>query len=290
METFEISSADRYCSDYGRLSDALGVASVSPAPGELEFLRSVMRSGHFNLGMLPRPDIFFAAAVTSILRPWVAIEIGTASGSSAAIIAKMIALRQAEAGTVTSEPLVHTIDNKANYVFDATKPVGFAIELMTPELRDRIVLHTLQDSSHCRQLLQARELTFAFIDGNHRHPWPLLDMLQVQQVMESGWILMHDVDLPGHIERAVAAGQQVDHAPAYGAKHVFDLWPHEKVRAGNIGVIRVPADRSSLENFVEKLRALPAEVSQGSWGKRWRVIDSLVNAPKKATLVFRPAW
>ena len=248
-----------------------------------------MRSGHFNLGMLPRPDIFFAAGVTSILRPRVAIEIGTASGSSAAIIAKMIALRQAEAGAATSEPLVHTIDNKANYVFDATKPVGFAIELMTPELRDRIFVHTRQDSSHCRQLLQARELTFAFIDGNHRHPWSLVDVLQAQQVMKHGWILMHDVDLPGLIERVVAAGQEVDHASVYGAKHVFDLWPHEKVRAGNIGVIRIPADHSSLGNFVEKLRALPAEVSQGSWNKRWRMIDSLVNVPRQRRWFFRSA-
>jgi predicted O-methyltransferase YrrM len=288
METFEITSADRYRSDYGRLGDALGVAGVAPAPGELEFLRLVLPPGRLNSGMLPGPDIFFAAAVTSILRPRVAIEIGTASGSSAAIIAKMIALRQAEAGTVTSEPLVHTIDNKANYVFDATRSVGFAIELMTPELRDRIVVHAPQDSSHCRQLFAAGELTFAFIDGNHRHPWPLVDVMQVQQVMEHGWILMHDVDLPGHIERAVAAGQQVDHAPVYGAKHVFDLWPHEKIRAGNIGVIRIPAGRSWLGNFVEKLRALPAEVSQGSWRKRWRLIDSMVNARRRRRWFFRP--
>jgi len=37
METFEITSADRYYSDYGRLGDALGVAGVAPAPGELDF-------------------------------------------------------------------------------------------------------------------------------------------------------------------------------------------------------------------------------------------------------------
>jgi predicted O-methyltransferase YrrM len=289
METFEITSAEQYGSDYERLGDALGVASVAPAPGELEFLRSVMPQGRLGLGMLPGPDIFFAAAATSIVRPRVAIEIGTASGSSAAVIAKMIALRQAEAGTFTSEPLVHTIDNKANYVFDATKPVGFAIELLTPELRDRIVVHARQDSSHCRQLLRTGELTFAFIDGNHQHPWPLVDVLQVQQMMESGWILMHDIDLPGLTARAVAAGQQVDHTPASGAKNVFDLWPYEKVRAGNIGVIKIPTERSALGEFVEKLRARPAEVSQGSWSKRWRLIDSLLNAPRRRRWFVRSA-
>jgi hypothetical protein len=59
MENFEIASADHYCSDYGRLGDALGVAGVVPAPGELEFLRSVMPPGRPQLGMLPRTDFFF---------------------------------------------------------------------------------------------------------------------------------------------------------------------------------------------------------------------------------------
>jgi predicted O-methyltransferase YrrM len=194
--------------------------------------------------MLPPSDILFAAAVTSILRPRLAIEIGTASGSSAAIIGKMIALRQAQADHVPSGPLVHTIDRKSEYVLDRAKPVGFAIETMTPELRDRVIVHAPQDSAFCRALVLDGELPFAFIDGNHRHPWPLADVLQVQQLMKSGWICLHDIDLPGVSERALAAGEQVAYLPAYGAKHVFDFWPYAKIQAGNIGVIRIPADRS----------------------------------------------
>ena len=144
METFEITNADRYRSDYRRLGHALGVADATPAPGEEEFLQSMLASSRLDIGMLSRPDIFFAAAVTSILRPRVAIEIGTASGTSAALIAKMIALRQTEAGAVTSQPLVHTIDHKPTYVLDASKAVGFAVEFTTPELRPRIVVHAPQ--------------------------------------------------------------------------------------------------------------------------------------------------
>ncbi|MGI8957128.1 MAG: hypothetical protein ACR2II_09480 [Chthoniobacterales bacterium] len=73
-----------------------------------------------------------------------------------------------------------------------------------------------------------------------------MDVLQIQQVMKHGWTSMRDVDLPGLIERISATGQPMDHIPVYGAKYVFDLWPYEKIRAGNIGVIRIPADRSSL--------------------------------------------
>ncbi len=277
METFGIATADRYVSEYDRLSAALGVPGAKPAPGELEFLRDVTALGRFDFGMLSAPEIFFAAAVTSILGPQLAIEIGTASGSSAAILAKIIVLRQEEeAGRSGKAPVLHTIDKKAEYVFDATKPVGFAIELVAPELRDLIVVHPLQDSSHIPKLIRDHSLTFAFIDGNHRHPWPLVDLMQIQQVMQSGaWILLHDIDLPGLIERALAAGQKVDHPISSGAKYLFDYWPDKKIRSGNIGVVRLPEGHSSLGDFVEQLRALPAEVSPGSWKKRWREIDAL---------------
>ncbi len=280
MEISEITDAEGYGIAYGRLGDALGIAGATPAPGEVEFLRSVTTPGRFDFGMLPPPDIFFSAAVTSILQPRLAIEIGTASGSSAAIIGKMIALGEAQAGRAPSGPLVHTIDKRAQYVVDAARATGFAIAQMTPELRDRIIVHAPQDSSYCRQLVQ-NGLTFAFVDGNHGHPWPLVDVLQVQQFMERGWILMHDVDLPGLVERAVAAGQPVDHAPHHGAKNVFDFWPDEKIRAGNIGVIRLPPDRDSLGPFIAQMRELPGEVTPGNWSKHWRLIDSLAKPPAR---------
>ncbi len=289
MESFHLPNLDRYCGDYGRLARALGVADATPAPGELEFLRVVTTPKRFDFGMLSPSEIFFAAAVTSILRPRLALEIGTASGSSAAIIAKMIALRLAESGREISGPLIHTIDKRADYVFDPTKPIGFAIEEMTPELGHQIALHPRRSSLHCREIVGGAEVTLAFIDGNHRHPWPLSDVLQIQALMKSGWILMHDIDLPGLIASALASGQKVEHAPASGAKHVFDYWPEEKIRSGNIGAIKIPADRGSLGDFVARLRDLPAEVSPGSWTKQWRVIDSLMNSPTRRRF-FRAVW
>src|SRR5436190_23349682 len=110
MEIPAITNLSGYCSAYRRLGDTLGVACATPAPGEVEFLRGVTTRGRFEFGMLPPSDVFFAAAVTSILAPGLAIEVGTASGYSAAIIAKMIALREAQDARSPSGPLVHTID------------------------------------------------------------------------------------------------------------------------------------------------------------------------------------
>jgi hypothetical protein len=275
VTTFDIGDVRRYRSEYPVLAQVLGVPGARPAPGEVEFLCELIETRRPSFGMLLAPDILFAAALASILSPQVAIEIGTASGFSAVVLAKMMALRGQQVDAMPNGTLVHTIDSKAQYCEDPTKAVGFCIELLAPELRDQIAVHPSQDSSYCRQLLRSGELMLAFVDGNHRHPWPLLDVLQIQRLMRSGWILMHDIDLPAHAERARAAGQPVDYVPSSGAKYVFDSWPGDKISGGNIGAIKTPEDQRSLRDFVAKLRQLPPEVSAGSWKKRWRDIDEL---------------
>jgi hypothetical protein len=275
MTRFEIRDADLYRSEYGRLASALGVPNASPAPGEVEFLSEATTPGRFPFAMMPGPDIFFMGAVASLLRPRLAIEIGTASGFSAAVLAKVIALRWQQTGALPAGVLVHTIDLKAEDRRALIRPVGFAVDLIAPELREHIAVHPLQDSSYGRHLVRAGGLTLAFIDGNHQHPWPLSDVLQMQCLMENGWILLHDIDLPALAGNAPASGQRGVYAPRSGAKHVFDFWPGEKIGAGNIGAIEIPHDRRSLGAFVAKLRELPSEVSPNGWKRRWREIDAL---------------
>jgi len=276
VTTFELSDIETYRREYPRLGEALGVTEVAPAPGEIEFLRHVATPGRFPFGMLIPPDLLFAGAVASILRPAFMIEIGTASGFSAAVLAKTIALRLEEQGCLVGAPIVHTIDKKTQYPPDPSQPVGFAIDLVQSGLRDLVAVHTLKDSSHCAQLVERGDLTFAFVDGNHQHPWPLVDVLRIHRLMRTGWILLHDIDLPGVIARALASGQPINHPPGAGAKHVFDFWPWEKIRAGNIGAIKVGEDRGLLREWVAQLRELPSQVSAGSATKRWRDIDALL--------------
>lgn len=276
METF-IPDSETYRTEYARLSRALGVLDAQPAPGEVEFLSEIAGQSRACFGMLTEPEIFFAGAVASILRPGLTVEIGTASGSSAAILAKVIFLRRAELGLNSFGPLLHTIDKNSYCGFDHSRPIGFAIETMVPTLRDRIALHPLKDSSNCDEIVGGIEIDFAFVDGNHSHPWPLFDILHLQKLMKDDtWILMHDIDLPGAIDRALASGQEVSFERRFGAKYVFDYWPGAKIESGNIGAIQIPRNRRSLGDFVERMRTLPSEVTEGSWIKRWRAIDQLV--------------
>ena len=276
MTTFELSDIETYGREYSRLGTALGVTEALPAPGEIEFLNYVTTPGRFPFGMLTRSELLFAGAVASILRPAFMIEIGTASGFSAAVLAKMISLRLEERGCPAAGPIVHTIDKKTHYPLDSNQPVGFAIDLVSSGLRNLVAVHTLQDSSCCAQFVERGGLTFAFIDGNHQHPWPLLDVLQIHRLMRTGWIMLHDIDLPEVIARARAAGQQINQPSGAGAKHVFDSWPWEKIGAGNIGVIKVCEDRGWLREWVARLRELPSQVTAGSATKRWRDIDALL--------------
>lgn len=257
---------------YPELGAALGVAGATPAPGEIDFLAKLVARDWRRIAMLPPPDLFFTAAVASIVASPCAIEIGTASGFSAALIAQMLALREIERAT---GPLVHTIDRKTEFVFDPAQPVGFAVDLVAPGLRDRIVLHPGMDSSCCAKLPGTEAVRFAFIDGNHQHPWPLADAMRLQRLMPGGWLLLHDIDLPATILYAQAGGRALDVSPHCGAKLLFDFWPDEKVSAGNIGAVRIPADRSLLAELVRELRVHPAEVSPGSWAKLWLEIDAI---------------
>ncbi|MBA3960881.1 MAG: class I SAM-dependent methyltransferase [Chthoniobacterales bacterium] len=268
MTTFHLPNAETYLAEYDRLADSLGVPHRAPAPGEVEFLREVTVRERFPFSMMTGAELFFAGGVASLLAPRLAIEIGTASGFSAAVLGKVIAMRAHESGRPLTGPLLHTIDLKTEDKRATTQPIGYAIAQVTPELQSQIVVHPLRDSTYARELVRGDELTLAFVDGNHQHPWPLHDVLQLQSLMPSGWILLHDIDLPHFAGDA--------YTPRFGAKYVFDSWPDKKIGAGNIGAIKLPENRRSLGQLVAHLRELPSEVSPNGWKKRWQEIDALL--------------
>lgn len=271
----ELRSLEQYVAEYPALACALGAPGVLPAAGEVEFLREVTRAGRYAFGMLPGPDALFVAAVTSILRPAAVLEIGTASGFSTAIIAKMVALRGAESHRERNGILVHTIDRKEHVEGNVNEPVGFGAAIVAPDVRSLIAVHTRKDSSFAPELFGAGELPFAFIDGNHQHPWPVHDVVQVAALMPPGnWIVMHDVNLPALMKAARAAGHVVQFEPRFGPQHVFESWPGEKVRAANIAALKLPP-RGGLKELLRRLRHMQCETSEKTSQKLWRQIDEV---------------
>jgi predicted O-methyltransferase YrrM len=257
-EVCEISSLAEFESGYAHLAEILGHAGKTPPSGELEFLASITKRRKYYPGAIALDDHLFLTAFVSILAPRRVVEIGTLAGFSAGIIAAALARRHGTAGA----SWVDTIDIHAQCAADRTRPTGFEIAELFPELVSMIRLHIPADSSFVSQLASRDELEIAFIDADHRHPLPLLDLLRLAPyVGGEGWVVLHDIHLGTMTRKAIAAGQSVDRKPVYGAEWLFDRWPFRKISGGNIGAVQLPRDKGALVPFALRLMSIQFEIN-----------------------------
>ncbi len=269
MNVIKLKNLRQYVANYAALAQVLGSARTQPAEDELALLTATAEGRSYHHGALSTKDMFFMTAVLSILQPRQALEIGTASGTSAALISRGIARGYAERGEALPETILHTIDRKDRCLFDETKPIGFQIAEIAPELVGRIKIHTLADSSLAPSLVAPGTLGFAFIDGNHQHPWPLIDLLRLLPLMEPrAWIVLDDINLPD-----VYGGPDV----RFGPRYLFEAWPEVgRLPGWNVGAVQVPEDHATLRPIVEALLEKPFEVSQSGWKRYRQQLDGLV--------------
>jgi hypothetical protein len=92
-ELCEFHSVDDYPLCYARLALLLDRPEEIPAPGEIEFLYRLQNRGIHYPGAIGGPDYLFLMAFASILAPVRALEIGTSSGFSSAVIAAALQQR-----------------------------------------------------------------------------------------------------------------------------------------------------------------------------------------------------
>src|SRR4029077_6978789 len=126
-------------------------------------------------GAIASDDHLFLTAFCSILAPRRVVEIGTLAGFSAGIIAATLARRHRTAGA----SWVDTIDIHAQCAADRTRPTGFEIAELFPELVSMIRVHVPRETSFVGHLSRRQELEIPVIDADHRHPQPLLDLLRL---------------------------------------------------------------------------------------------------------------
>lgn len=260
-EVCEINSLAEFETGYARLAAMLGRAGKIPPPGEAEFLRTMVNQPMQHPGTIEASDYFFLTAFVSILAPQRVIEIGTLTGFSAAIIAA--ALRR-QAGEDRSR-WVDTIDHARNCFIDQTRLTGFEIAEAFPELASMIRLHVPHDSTHVGKLAKPGELEIGFIDADHQHPFPLLDLLRLAPYLRrGGWILLHDIQLGTKARKAKGADPTLRWGAAEGAEWLFESWPFRKISGGNIGAVQLPDERSALIPFALRLMSRPYEIKGGS--------------------------
>jgi predicted O-methyltransferase YrrM len=273
VESCEFDSLKNYDTNYRRLARLLGLDQECPPAGEIEFLLSVQNRGA-HPGTIGLREYLFLSAFASILAPERAVEIGTLAGFSAAIISAALHRQHPHRKGV----LVETIDRNTHSVADTSKPVGFQIPEIIPDFPDAVRVRAPADSAAIPELARRDELQLIFIDADHQHPRPLLDLLRAAPYVRSGgWILLHDIKL-GTIGRTSA---EIDHrlrpTASFGAEWLFGYWPFRKIAGGNIGAVQIPARKTAVIPTALRLMKLPFEMKLSSHPRvRRELYESLV--------------
>ena len=252
---------------YRQLAEELGHPGKIPAPGEVEFLHEMVALDDVRYpGGIGSRDYFFLTCLVSILAPRRVIEIGTLTGFSTAIIAAAIYHQHGLQPGIA----VETIDSHTHCSIDQTRPIGFEIPELVPDLVSTIRVHTGRESDIVREIASPGEFGLAFIDADHRHPWPLLDVLRLAPYMEPcGWIVLHDIQLGTYGENERAIGKKLEAGAPYGAEWLFERWPFRKIRSFHIGAIELPPRKDALIPFAFDLMNQPFEVA-GETARRTR--------------------
>jgi predicted O-methyltransferase YrrM len=206
-------------------------------------------------GALPRDDAEFLFETILAHQPATVVEIGVASGvSSAVILSALDALPDSVSRTLTSCDIV------PRCYFDAQYATGDAVRTMYPASRARWMLDTNLDTRRLSQTMAPASIDLLFIDANHYHPWPLLDLLHLSVAARPwSWVVLHDINLP-HVSPALQA---------WGAKWLFEAWPLAKITGGgpdgNIGAVQLPDDPRMLIPTAKRLLQRRWEFAPTLW-------------------------
>lgn len=212
-------------------------ALVSPGQhAALEGLRALYPPPAWVTGATPVGDAEFLFQMVASQAPVRVAEVGVAAGVSSAVL--LYAL-DALPGQERRE--LHSCDPAASCYFDPARSTGSAASQMYPRPRAHWQLDTAADAQQLARSLRPASVDLTFIDANHSHPWPLLDLLHLTACAKPGsWVVLHDINLP------VLKPQ----FQAWGAKWLFDAWPFDKIAGGaprfNIGAVRLPDEFPAL--------------------------------------------
>ncbi|MEM7775429.1 MAG: class I SAM-dependent methyltransferase [Pseudomonadota bacterium] len=234
-------------------------------------------------GPITAGDAFFIAAYLAAIKPRTVVEVGVCSGVSSAFIlhaGHRLGLCRSR------ETFLHSMDllrfhgpeqNKVGQVVELNfatlmKYWKLSVEITTPQ----VVLgaHALQQEiSECLP-------TLAFIDANHMHPWPTLDVLAISRILVPGsWILMQDTQvmerwIANCVERGVPSPK-----PCRGVNLVASNWNGTKAigwdMCYNMGAIKTHSDAAAQQEFIRHSRMYPFEVGTAASSECAQYLDAL---------------
>lgn len=193
-------------------------------------------------GSVSVDDAQFLFARVIVARVETVVELGTASGVSTAILCHALDTAH-RTGKISSGYRVLSYDQRDTFYLDPSRAVGDAArEMLDPVLVSHIEFRHPATAITLREHHAPGEIGMLFIDANHSHPWPVLDLLATLELLRPGAeVIFHDINLP-----LVSPEFNV-----WGAKHLFDDLDVKKHAAlmpdpPNIGSVIIPVDKASL--------------------------------------------
>jgi predicted O-methyltransferase YrrM len=167
------------------------------------------------------------------------VEIGTASGFSTVFLCHALDLAS-KANVIGPDFEVISYDLSTRFYADESRGTGDAArELLEPELLEHVVFRSPATACTVPMHHAHETLSLMFLDANHAHPWPTLDLLATLDCLLPGAeVVLHDINLP----------VRNDGFPVWGVKHLFDdLDVHKDVDSvdplPNIGSIVIPTEK-----------------------------------------------
>lgn len=176
-------------------------------------------------------------------RPESFLEIGTASGLSAGLVARCL---DAHGGS-----RLVTVDHDDTFFGDPGRENGFLLPSIYPHDNVRVVRRTFETALEVPW--HGEEHQMAFVDANHQHPWPILDTLCLFPVMSGPRLVFHH-DLNLFRKQPLARG--------LGPKVLHDQFPpHLRRRAsandGNLFSVSLDVTRREMEEIAADALSIP---------------------------------
>lgn len=194
-------------------------------------------------GNISAQEAMFIRSHIEEYKPSIFIEIGVASGISTGLTA----LAMAENG---GERVIG-IDINPNFLGE---PTGRKAASIHRKATPSIELHLRNTALDASQIMGARRAQMAFIDGNHQHPWPTLDMIALLPFMDPNAVLIfHDLALFKRQAKVVSIGP----------KFLYDQFPDSRRRVSprdagaNIFSITLRGDHRSCEDALINSLLIP---------------------------------
>lgn len=189
-------------------------------------------------GHVSYDDVVFLDEMVRLVSPRCVIEVGVASGCSSAVLLR--ALRE-----LGGERTLHSYDLLDHCYMAPERPLGAAVDELIPAERHCWRLHPGKTALDAGQEHAGRGVELAFIDADHRHPWPSLDLWALLPALAPGtWVVLHDIALPDFSDWKV-----------FGAQYLFEAWPGEKRASSghsNSGAIRLPGSITTAREWLHE--------------------------------------